>query len=60
MSVTYLRRTAAIDRGDELLEIAAQQRLAARERDEHRIEEARRIGERLAARRACASAGVFQ
>ena len=47
MSVMYLSLTARVDAGDDLLEIAPQRRLAAGEGDEHRIEEARRIGERL-------------
>ena len=47
MSVTYLSRDRPIHRGDDLLEIAAQQRLATGEGDEHRIEEARRVGEAL-------------
>ena len=44
MSVMYLSRDRAIDPGDEILEIAAQRRLAAGERDEHRVEEPRGVG----------------
>ena len=39
-----LEADRAIDFGDEVLEVAAQRRLAAGERDEHRIEEARGVG----------------
>src|SRR5918999_1129892 len=41
------QRDRARDRGNDVLEVASQERLAARERDEHRIEEARRVGEAL-------------
>jgi hypothetical protein len=59
MSVTYLRRTAAFTPGDERLEVAPQQRLAARPRDEHRVEEARASANVVSSSRR-ASAGVFQ
>ena len=53
-----LERDRAIDLGDEILEIAAQRRLAAGEGDEHRIEEARRVGVALELRRALVGVGL--